>query len=80
VANQGNAPIQVKSIELVSSYGGKPTGKGQQIPPRTQRVNPRATAVLLEVSSTWTEEQNKGMIVATVSLIGGGVLTKSIQW
>ncbi|HLE21286.1 MAG TPA: protein kinase [Vicinamibacteria bacterium] len=80
VANQGNTPIQVKSIELVSSYGGKTTGKGQQIPPRTQRVNPRATAVLLEVSSTWTEEQNKGMIVATVSLIGGGFLTKSIQW
>ena len=80
VFNEGNRPIHVKSLELVSSYGGRTTGKGQQIPARTQRVNPRSTAVLHEVSSTWTEEQNKGMIVANVALVGGGFLTKSISW
>ncbi len=80
VFNEGNRPIHVKSLELVSSYGGRTTGKGQQLPARTQRVNPRSTAVLHEVSSTWTEEQNKGMIVANVALVGGGFLTKSISW
>ena len=78
--NQGNKPIHAKSIELVSTYGGNTTGKGQQIPVRTQRINPRATGVLLEVSGTWAEEQNKGKIVAHISLVGGGSLTKMIQW
>ena len=40
VFNEGNRPIHVKSLELISSYGGKTIGKGQQIPARTQRVNP----------------------------------------
>ncbi len=80
VHNEGNRPIHVKTIELVSSYGGKAIGRGQQIPTRTQRVNPRSTAVLLEVQSTWTEEQNQGSLVATVSLVGGGTLTKSLRW
>ncbi len=80
VFNEGNSPIHVKSLELVSSYGSKTIGRGQQIPARTQRVNPRSTAVLHEVSSYWTEEQNKGMIVANVALVGGGSLTKSISW
>jgi hypothetical protein len=78
--NEGNRPIHAKSIELVSTYGGIPTGKGQQIPVRTARINPRATAMLLEVTGTWSEEQNKGQIVAHVLLMGGGSLTKSIKW
>ena len=78
--NEGNTPIHAKSIELVSTYGGNSTGKGQQIPVRTARINPRATGVLLEVTGTWSEEQNKGQIVAHVSLVGGGSLTKTIKW
>lgn len=78
--NEGNKPIHAKTIELVSTYSGSTTGKGQQIPVRTARVNPRATAMLLEVSGTWSEEQNKGQIVAHVSLMGGGSLTKTIKW
>ena len=78
--NEGNKPIHAKSIELVSTYAGSTTGKGQQIPVRTQRINPRSTGILLEVSGTWSEEQNKGQIVANVSLVGGGSLTKAIKW
>jgi hypothetical protein len=80
VHNAGNQTIHIKSLELVSSYGGRTIGKGQQIPARTPQVSPRATAVLHEVAGTWTEEQNKGSIVANVALVGGGSLTKSISW
>jgi serine/threonine protein kinase len=80
VHNAGNQTIHIKSLELVSSYGSKTIGKGQQIPARTPQVSPRATAVLHEVSGTWTEEQNKGSIIANVALVGGGSLTKSISW
>lgn len=80
IHNAGNKTIHVKSLELVSNYGGKTIGKGQQIPARIQRINPRATAVLHEVSGTWSEEQNKGEIVATVALVGGGSLRKSVHW
>jgi len=80
VHNAGNQTIHIKSLELVSSYGGRTIGKGQQIPARAAQVSPRATAVLHEVSGTWTEEQNKGSIVANVALVGGGSLTKSISW
>ena len=50
--NAGNGTIHVKSLELVSKYGGNTFGKGQQIPARTQQINPRATALLHEVSGT----------------------------
>jgi tetratricopeptide (TPR) repeat protein len=78
--NKGNRPIHAKSIELVSTYGGSTTGKGVQIPVITTRINARATGVLLKSSGTWAEEQNKGQIVAHVSLVGGGSLTKTIKW
>jgi hypothetical protein len=80
VHNAGNQTIHIKSLELISSYGGKIIGKGQPIPARTPQVSPRANAVLHEVQGTWTEEQNKGSIVANVQLVGGGLLTKSISW
>lgn len=80
VHNQGNKPIGVKAIELVSSYGAKTTGKGQQLTPLVQRVNPRDTSVIWETRGTWTEDQNHGSIEAIVTLIGDAKLRKTIQW
>jgi serine/threonine protein kinase/tetratricopeptide (TPR) repeat protein len=78
--NEGNRSVTVKSLELVSSYGGKNRGKGQQIPPKVQRINPKATAILHEVPGTWSEELSKGSITAVVTLVGNAQLRKTIRW
>jgi serine/threonine protein kinase/tetratricopeptide (TPR) repeat protein len=80
VHNQGNKPIGVKAIELVSTYGAKTIGKGQQLTPLVQRVNPRDTSVIWETRGTWSEDQNHGSIEAIVTLIGDAKLRKTIQW
>jgi tetratricopeptide (TPR) repeat protein len=80
VANRGNRPIGVKSIELISTFGSRTTGKGLQLTPLVQRVNPRDTSMIWEVPGTWTEEQNQGSIQAIVTLIGDAKLIKTIQW
>ena len=78
--NQGNRPIGVKSIELISTFGSQTTGRGQQLRPMVQRINPRDTSLIWEVPGTWSEEQNQGSIQAVVTLIGDAKLLKTIQW
>ncbi|GMR22463.1 MAG: hypothetical protein BMS9Abin37_0816 [Acidobacteriota bacterium] len=80
IHNQGNRPIGIKSIELISTFGSKTTGKGQQLQPMVQRVNPHDTSMIWEVPGTWSEEQNQGSIQAVVTLIGDAKLLKTIQW
>ena len=80
IHNQGNRPIGVKSIELISTFGSNSTGKGQQLRPMVQRINPRDTSMIWEVPGTWSEEQNEGSIQAVVTLIGDAKLLKTIQW
>ncbi len=78
--NEGNRAILVKFLELVTSYGGKSIGKGQAISPMSPRINPKSSALLYRVRATWTEEQDQGNITATITLIGGAKLTKTISW
>ena len=80
INNQGNRPIGVKSIELISTFGSQTTGRGQQLRPMVQRINPRDTSLIWEVPGTWSEEQNQGSIQAVVTLIGDAKLLKTIQW
>jgi hypothetical protein len=80
VFNEGYRSIAFQSLELVSRYGEKTTGKGHQIPVRAQQVGPQAKVVLHEVSGTWTESRNHGEIEATVTLGDGSKLIKSISW
>jgi tRNA A-37 threonylcarbamoyl transferase component Bud32/tetratricopeptide (TPR) repeat protein len=78
--NRGNGVITVKFLELVSTYSGKSTGKGQQIPPKVQRVSAQANSVLHEVRGTWSEAQNQGSITATLTLVGNARVTKTLSW
>ena len=79
--NAGQKPIEVKSLELVSTYGTRPPmGKGQPIEPRVQRIEPQATGLLHEARGTWTEEQNRGSIEATVTLVSNDKLVKTKKW
>ena len=80
VFNEGYRPIEVRSLELVSRFGGKTTGKGAQIPTRVQRIDPQATALVHEITGTWKEAQHQGEISATVTLADGGTFSKSISW
>ncbi len=80
IFNEGYRAIEVRSLELVSRFGGKTTGKGAQIPSRTQRIEPQATALVHEIAGTWTEAQHQGEIAATVTLADGGKFSKSISW
>jgi serine/threonine protein kinase/tetratricopeptide (TPR) repeat protein len=80
VNNEGNKAITVKYLEMISSYGGKSIGRGQQIRPKVQKINAKQTAILHEVPGTWTEEQNKGSITAVITLVGDAKLTKVISW
>jgi len=78
--NKGNGVITVKFLELVSTYSGRSTGKGQQIPPKVQRVSAQANSVLHEVRGTWSEAQNEGSITATLTLVGDAKVTKTLSW
>ncbi|MGH9333801.1 MAG: tetratricopeptide repeat protein, partial [Vicinamibacteria bacterium] len=80
IHNSGNKPIGVKTIELVSTFGPKTTGRGQQLTPLVQRVNPRDTSVIWETRGTWSEDQRQGSIEAVVTLIGDAKLRKTIRW
>ena len=80
VFNEGYRPIEVRSLELVSRFGGKTTGNGAQIPTRVQRIDPQATALVHEIAGTWKEAQHQGEISATVTLADGGKFSKSISW
>jgi tetratricopeptide (TPR) repeat protein len=80
VHNQGNKPIGVKSIELISTYGARTTGRGQALTPLVQRVNARDTSVIFQTRGTWSEDQNQGSIEAVVTLIGDAKLRKTIRW
>ena len=80
IFNKGNKPLGIKSLELVSTYGARTSGKGQPLTPMVQRVNPRDTALVWEVRGNWTEDQNKGKVQANVLLVGNAKLTKTIQW
>jgi len=80
IHNQGNKPIGVKSVELISTFGSRTTGKGQALTPLVQRVNPRDTSVIFQTRGTWSEEQKQGTIEAVVTLIGDAKLRKTIRW
>ena len=51
IYNRGNRPIGVKSIELVSTFGSRTTGRGQPLQPMVQRVNPKDTSLIWEVQN-----------------------------
>jgi tetratricopeptide (TPR) repeat protein len=80
VHNQGNKPIGVKSVELISTFGAKTTGKGQALTPLVQRVNARDTSVIFQTRGTWSEDQKQGSIEAVVTLVGDAKLRKTIRW
>ena len=80
IYNRGNRPIGVKSLELVSTFGSRTTGRGQPLQPMVQCINPKDTSLIWEVQNTWTEEQNTGKIEAVVTLIGNAQLRKTIEW
>jgi serine/threonine protein kinase/tetratricopeptide (TPR) repeat protein len=80
IHNQGNKPIGVKSVELISTFGSKTTGKGQPLTPLVQRINARDTSVIFQTRGTWSEDQRQGSIEAVVTLIGDAKLRKTIRW
>ncbi len=78
--NETNAGLLVKSLELVTSYGGRKLGEGVEIPMNLRRIGARSTVLLHEVSGQWKEEQNAGgSITATVTLVKGK-LKKVLTW
>jgi tetratricopeptide (TPR) repeat protein len=80
IHNQGNKPIGVKSVELISTFGSRTTGKGQALTPLVQRINARDTSVIFQTRGTWSEDQKQGSIEAVVTLIGDAKLRKTIRW
>jgi serine/threonine protein kinase/tetratricopeptide (TPR) repeat protein len=80
IHNQGNKPIGVKSVELISTFGSRTTGKGQALTPLVQRINARDTSVIFQTRGTWSEDQSQGSIEAVITLIGDAKLKKTIRW
>ena len=80
IHNQGNNVIGVKSIELISTFGSRTTGRGQLLTPLVQRINARDTSVIFQTRGTWTEDQKQGSIEAVVTLVGDAKLKKTIRW
>ncbi len=78
--NETNTGLLVKSLELVTSYGGRKLGEGVEIPMNLRRIGARSTVLLHEASGQWKEEQNAGgSITATVTLVKGK-LKKILTW
>ncbi len=78
--NETNTGLLIRSLELVTSYGGRKLGEGVEIPLNLRRIDARSTAVLHQASGQWKEEQNAGgSITATVTLVKGK-LKKSLTW
>ena len=80
IHNEGNRPIGVKALELISTFGATSTGKGMELTPMVQRINPRDTSLIWEVPGTWSEDKSAGSIEAIVTLIGNAKLLKKIEW
>ena len=80
VFNEGYRRIELQSLQLVSRFGNKTTGTGQDISVRTSAVAPRASAIIHEIAGVWKEAQNRGEIEATVTLADGGKLIKRLSW
>jgi hypothetical protein len=80
LTNQGNKPIMVKSIELISTFGARTTGRGQALTPMVQRIEARDTSVIFQSRGTWSEDQKEGSIEAVVTLVGDAKLRKTIRW
>jgi tetratricopeptide (TPR) repeat protein len=80
LTNQGNKPIMVKSLELISTFGARTTGRGQALTPMVQRIEARDTSVIFQSRGTWSEDQKEGSIEAVVTLVGDAKLRKTIRW
>jgi tetratricopeptide (TPR) repeat protein len=81
VFNEGYRTLELQGLELVSRFGQKEAaGKGQQIPVRAREIAPQTKVVLHEVTGTWNESQNQGELEATVTLVDGSKLIKSLRW
>jgi tetratricopeptide (TPR) repeat protein len=79
--NRSNKALHLKSLELVSRYGDKVVGRGQAITVGTRRVEPQSTATIHTVPGKWLEEQSRGgSIAASIALVGGPTMRKSIEW
>lgn len=78
--NRGNDPVNMQSLEIVSTYNGKTTGRGQKLNPKSTVVAPNGTAVVWEIRGTWNETQNSGSITTTIFLAGGAALAKTMSW
>lgn len=64
----------------MSRFGVQTVGKGVEIPTRTRRIDPQATALVHEITGTWKETQQHGELTATAMLVDGGKFTKSVSW
>jgi hypothetical protein len=78
--NAQNRSIRVKTLELVSTFGSKSIGRGQQLTPLVSVAPPKTVSLLYETRGTWTEDRAKGSIEAIVTTVGDTALRKKIWW
>lgn len=80
LVNRSNEPIAPDALRLDWAFGEKKTGG--RVPLGVSRIDPRASAVLYEMSGQWTPAHERGPVVvtATLTLGGGEQLANSLRW
>jgi tRNA A-37 threonylcarbamoyl transferase component Bud32 len=77
--NEGDAPIQIKGLQLITTINGR---KGQgQLPPLTASVAPRQKALLYRVENEiWKEDTSSWSMEAIVTTARGETYRNSVSW
>ena len=77
--NEGDAPIQIKGLQLITTINGR---KGQgQLPPLTASVAPKQKALLYRVENEiWKEDTSSWSMEAIVTTGRGETYRNSVSW
>ncbi len=77
--NEGDAPIQIKGLQLITTINGR---KGQgQLPPLTASVAPKQKALLYRVENEiWKEDTSSWSMEAIVTTVRGETYRNSVSW
>jgi tRNA A-37 threonylcarbamoyl transferase component Bud32/tetratricopeptide (TPR) repeat protein len=77
--NEGDAPIQIKGLQLITTINGR---KGQgQLPPLVASVAPRQKALLYRVENEiWKEDTSAWSMEAIVTTGRGETYRNSVSW
>jgi tetratricopeptide (TPR) repeat protein len=78
LANEGSAPIQIKSMIITTTINGKK--RAGPVPPQVKDVAPRDTAQLLALPDFWKEDTTSWSMEVLVRTARGETYKNKVSW